>query len=387
MTLEYLLSDLNDKEIIESLAPEGCSVSVHTTVRGKCTYIRITHDGNGEATAKKLSGLNDQIVSRCKVLTLTNECAKYFTGRLYPLVSDFECKLRKLLYLASADNPDNPVNKNIKGLEAKDFGELFEILFVDIDFFNAVKAGIKNRDKKEFTKADVLSYIDSFEENTNWDKLLSKSAAPTFRRRFMDVKRYRNDVMHMHYISLGQYTEAKQLFNAVNKELDTMLEGILGKAETPEIDENFNDTLAQALSEHQWSAEQFEQFAKAVEPSLQAMDRLRSIAFDEEKYKKIVELSNLYSPVLQQEYEKWQEISQKALSPEVAEQLERLAKMEQALTANYDKIANALQTLQPFLKNPDDASTVGPDNNSESTQKPEQSKEEQVEESDESNPS
>ena len=191
----------------------------------------------------------------------------------------------------------------------------------------------------------------------------------------------------MHYISLGQYNEAKQLFNAVNKELDTMLEGILGKAETPEIDENFNDTLAQALSEHQWSAEQFEQFAKAVEPSLQAMDRLRSIAFDEEKYKKIVELSNLYSPVLQQEYEKMQEISEKALSPEVVAQLERLAKMEQTLTANNDKIANALQTLQPFLKNPDNASTVGSDNNSDSTQKPEQSKEEQVEESDESAPS
>ena len=387
MTLEYLLSDLNDKEIIELLASEGCKVSVHTTVRGKCTYIRITHDGNDEATAKKLSVLNDQIVSRCKVLTLTNECAKYFTGRLYPLVSDFECKLRKLLYLASADDPNNSDNKNIKDLETKDFGEIFELLFVDIDFFNTVRAGIKTRDKKEFTKADVLSYINSIEENTNWDKLLSKSAAPTFRRRFMDVKRYRNDVMHMHYISLGQYNEAKQLFNAVNKELDTMLEGILGKAETPEIGENFNDTLAQALSEHQWSAEQFEQFAKAVEPSLQAMDRLRSIAFDEEKYNKIVELSNLYSPVLQQEYEKMQEISEKALSPEVVAQLERLAKMGQTITANYDKIENALQTLQPFLKNLDGASTAGTDSNSDSTQREEQSKEEQEEESDESAPS
>ena len=384
MTLEYLLSDVKDKEIIESLAPEGCSVSVHTTVRGKCTYIRITHDGNGEATAKKLSGLNEQIVSRCNVLTLTNECAKYFTGKLYPLVSDFECKLRKLLYLASADDPNNPVNKNIKDLETKDFGEIFELLFVDIDFFTAVKAGIKNRDKKEFTKAGVLSYIDSFEENANWDKLLSKSAAPTFRKRFMDVKRYRNDIMHMHYISLGQYAEAKQLFTTVNKELDTMLEGILGKAETPEIDENFNDTLAQALSEHQWSAEQFEQFAKAVEPSLQAMEQLRATVFDEEKYKKLAVLSNLYSPVLQQEYEKWQEISQKTLSPEVVEQLERLAKMEQALTANSENIAKALQTLQPFLKNSNEISSSCLGSGSTSAKAQEQTIEQQGKETGES---
>ena len=384
MTLEYLLSDVKDKEIIESLAPEGCSVSVHTTVRGKCTYIRITHDGNGEATAKKLSGLNEQIVSRCNVLTLTNECAKYFTGKLYPLVSVFECKLRKLLYLASADDPNNPVNKNIKDLETKDFGEIFELLFVDIDFFTAVKAGIKNRDKKEFTKAGVLSYIDSFEENANWDKLLSKSAAPTFRKRFMDVKRYRNDIMHMHYISLGQYAEAKQLFTTVNKELDTMLEGILGKAETPEIDENFNDTLAQALSEHQWSAEQFEQFAKAVEPSLQAMEQLRATVFDEEKYKKLTVLSNLYSPVLQQEYEKWQEISQKTLSPEVVEQLERLAKMEQALTANSENIAKALQTLQPFLKNSNEISSSCLGNGSTSAKAQEQTIEQQGKETGES---
>ena len=114
------------------------------------------------------------------------------------------------------------------------------------------------------------------------------------------------------------------------------------------------------------------------------MEQLRATVFDEEKYKKLAVLSNLYSPVLQQEYEKWQEISQKTLSPDVVEQLERLAKMEQALTANSENIAKALQTLQPFLKNSNEISSSCLGNGSTSAKAQEQTIEQQGKETGES---
>lgn len=74
-----------------------------------------------------------------------NESAAYFNKSLYPYFNEFERKLRKLLYLKSALQHDATASQNIKELESKDLGTIFELLFTDTQFIKDVKkASMKN---------------------------------------------------------------------------------------------------------------------------------------------------------------------------------------------------------------------------------------------------
>ena len=62
---------------------------------------------------KILDPLNRQVCEKYKPTVLTNECSAYFNKALYPIVNEFERKLRKLLYLASSLQSDEKSQKVI----------------------------------------------------------------------------------------------------------------------------------------------------------------------------------------------------------------------------------------------------------------------------------
>ena len=125
MLLEYIVKKDNKDEFIKRLDefnPECKQLSDDSF------FISVSQNGNSEQSAKKLSDLNDKVTD-LKPIVLTNGSAAYFNKMLFPLVNNFERKLRKLLYASSAISQNK--KDTIANLEELDFGEIFELLFLD----------------------------------------------------------------------------------------------------------------------------------------------------------------------------------------------------------------------------------------------------------------
>ena len=247
MIQEYLVVNNDDIEKIKEYKPDGVTVNIFSLGEDKGIIISISHKNDNEDVARRLSEIDEQIRSNYHVTILQNGAAAYFNGRLYPLISSFECKLRKLLYLAAAVNPSKKSSQNISDLESKDFGKIFEILFVDDAFYTTVRTTVPKKDRDIFVKESILSYIDSINEKPLWNDLLGEDTVPTLKRRLIDTRDYRNDVMHSHYISFDRYKDIRDLYKTLIDELDKAIYKFSGGTETDKSFE-FNETLHQALS-------------------------------------------------------------------------------------------------------------------------------------------
>lgn len=247
MNQEYLIQDNAEIEAIKFYKPQNVEKRMFSANNGNCWYVRFSADGDNENAAKQLSSLDEHVQTSFHVTVLESGCSAYFNKRLYPIINEFENNLRKLLYLTSAINQDEKSTANITGLEAQDFGQIFTLLFVDNAFVDKVKGDIKNRNRDYFSKADVIASIESIDENTLWDVLLGKDSVPLLRKRFNDVRTYRNDVMHSHYINWKRYRDISDLYKKINVELDEAINDIeVVESKTPSKP-NFNQVLEGAL--------------------------------------------------------------------------------------------------------------------------------------------
>lgn len=166
---------------------------------------------------------------------------------MYPLINEFECLLRKLLYIASAVNKDDASSKTIAGIETMDFGNIFTMLFVDDRFMAEVKNNIKSRNKEYFSKDEVINYLQSAKENTLWNSLLGEKAVPALRKKSKVIRDYRNDVMHSHNITWEEFRSSLNLFKKVNGELKQAIQNIEIKEYKDPERESFNQLLAEAI--------------------------------------------------------------------------------------------------------------------------------------------
>ena len=180
-------------------------------------YITINIEGENQDNARFLSTVNDVILEEDDLIVVSNEASEYFNKRLFPLVNEFERKLRKLLYLATIDNPD--YKNKIQMLEEKDLGTIFGILFVDNDFMKTIQKWI-NENKQLVSKNEIINYLNGLKENDLWSKLFKKNNDDVLKNNYILVKNFRNDVMHAHNINYETYNEAAKLFTSICKQLD-----------------------------------------------------------------------------------------------------------------------------------------------------------------------
>ena len=249
MIQEYLFVTGESRAEIQSLEVTDKIIKEITQIENStCWTLRLKIDSESEDAAKSLDPINTKICEKYKPIVLSNGSSAYFNKSLFPIVNEFERKLRKLLYLASSIQGDKTSNQVINDLESKDLGEIFQALFADEDFVKKVKETI-NKKSWIFTRNEALQTIEKIDENILWDKLLGETYVTTLRSNFADIRKNRNDVMHAHNINLSQYKEAKKLFKKVNEELDIAIGNLVGtKTENKQIaSSNFNDTLGSAL--------------------------------------------------------------------------------------------------------------------------------------------
>lgn len=238
MLLEYLVETemMADKAV--SLASDY-STSKKKLI-GDYFIVAVEMKSNSQKAAKNLSDMNEIIVSAIAPTILTNGAAAYFNKVLFPFVNDFERKLRKLLYAASTLKPSE---KNTIGkLEEQDFGTIFDMLFLDRDYWNKVKTFVngKNQGWSGYSY-ELNAFLSNETENLLWDRLLPNQV-PLLRKQFNEIRSIRNDTMHARNINKAEYVRARRLLEDVNHELDAAIEGLADGALIPdtynkEIDE------------------------------------------------------------------------------------------------------------------------------------------------------
>lgn len=180
------------------------------------------------------------------MIVVSNEASEYFNKRLFPLVNEFERKLRKLLYLATIDNPD--YKNKIQMLEEKDLGTIFGILFVDNDLMKTIQKWI-NENKQLVSKNEIINYLNGLKENDLWSKLFKKNNDDVLKNNYILVKNFRNDVMHAHNINYETYNEATKLFTSICKQLDDEIKKCVVVSSDKK---QFNITLSEKLEKDKY---------------------------------------------------------------------------------------------------------------------------------------
>lgn len=253
MIQEYLFTDLSNYETIKEQKMNKVSASFQI-INGTDNFIvRYCVDGENEENAKLLSKINENIVTSFSPTVLTDESSAYFNKKLFPYINEFERKLRKLLYLKSAINKSKKSFDNIKDLEQKDLGEIFDLLFTDENFVKNVKGKV-NEKTWRYTKKEIIASIQNIKEDAVWDLLMCEDAIPTLRNNYILVKMYRNDVMHAHNISLKRFSESKKMFKEINAQLDDEIAKIITyplKAKKENMEMRFDETLGEAIAKMQ----------------------------------------------------------------------------------------------------------------------------------------
>ncbi len=255
MINEYLFLSDESRIAIEGYKPNGVTVEISNIDNTQLWIAAFSVDGKNEDSAKKLSDIH-MALKKYSPLVLSCESSEYYNRKLFPLVNELERKLRKLLYLAVSISDNAEAKKSIQRLEEKDFGEIFDLLFIDINFIANLKKRVNADAKSEFngkskySKQEIQSYLDFLDESLLWDAILEKDDAPTLRRRFRDVQTYRNDVMHAHNIEVGTYNKANYLFEKINKELDIAIGRLIGQTENNlrNQDQKVNKAITSALT-------------------------------------------------------------------------------------------------------------------------------------------
>lgn len=271
MVQEYLFTNKEHRETIEKYyrQQDNIKLDIEEIENSDCWIAKFSTVKNDEASAKRLSVLNDDIVQKYHPTVLTNDSSAYFNKVLFPYINEFERKLRKLLYLKSALSL-NPKNvETIRNLEEKDLGEIFTLLFSDTQFVNSVKKSVNGK-TWQFTKAEILESIQNLHEHTLWDDLMDGGAVPTLRSRFVESKGFRNDVMHARNMDKKAYCAAKELIKKINAQLDSEIGKIIVEKETgnkscSQTSRDFNTLMSNAMKtmdEQQTSATLMEQLSQ-----------------------------------------------------------------------------------------------------------------------------
>lgn len=174
--------------------------------------------GENEESAKALSTIN---IALCKVLDknkyykLNDEAGEYFNKILYPLCNKYERLLRQVLCLSSMSKQETKALKKCRVLESLDLGEIYNYFFTDEEFSNKIKSVLQTRN---LTHKDCVQYL--FQpEKTLWEKLFNKEQSE-IPDNFIEVKDYRNAVMHAKNIDYYTFQHAKEKIKLVNDKLE-----------------------------------------------------------------------------------------------------------------------------------------------------------------------
>lgn len=238
-----------------------------------------------------LDEINTDIKENYKETYLIScDSSEFYNQKLYKLVNRMERKLREFVYIAIIKVDIEEFQNLHNKLEKIDFGELYKILFTDENFTQGAKQ-IVNKSKfnqlklildGSFSKDEILIAIDQIEEHTIWDKINNGLSVPKLKKKFSEIKSYRNSVMHAHNINKETYEAAKDLFSEINKELDLEIKSLLTKKNQLLIGSDFTESIISSLESIKVSYSK-ENMDKTMESFIKALDNYKPIETEDIK--------------------------------------------------------------------------------------------------------
>ena len=192
-------------------------------------------DSESLNAARALSEINDYVLQFNPVV-LTNDSSAYFNKILYPLANQFERELRRFLYIKNAlYTGDAPSGKVIADLEKKTFGEIYDTLFVDAEFCKSVKSSVGKA--SNFSRDELIKRIKNIKESTTWDIVIGNETLKYVKENFLNIKDFRNDIMHAHNISYEQFRNIKNVFETANSLILIELNALIKSPESVSLEE------------------------------------------------------------------------------------------------------------------------------------------------------
>ncbi len=207
--------------------------------------VQFSLDGKSLPLARFMDKINDLVQNAFQLTVLINESSARFNLELYPLINEFERKLRTMLYLKCAGNPDSDV---VDKLESMTFEKIYELLFTDKDFVNQMKQITHDKTGRISSQAYYLREIGKIEEHTKWDKIVNSANLDFIKENFLTIIDYRNDVMHAHNISYEMFHKAKQMFTFSIVDLEKEIRILIESSEYREISQNEMRNLLENLT-------------------------------------------------------------------------------------------------------------------------------------------
>lgn len=278
MLVEIIIDKDEYKQLIKKMdfkASNGIEVSKRSLkANGKDNYYLKLYCSNEDIeSAKALSEIRCLIEKEFRendieYRVLIDEPSQYFTNALYPLIMEFETKLRKFIHntlfdISEESNKrviaqlatslgikiqDNQNNQRVDFLETSTLEKIRMFLFQNNELYGDVKKYMGKEENMCATKKELIEYISNNDSDTIWNKFFENNFSDsTLPNTFEKIIGYRNDVMHFHYISFQRCEEGMELIRSAIQDLDKQIKkGIVIESTLQNI-----DTLSSALNYQQ----------------------------------------------------------------------------------------------------------------------------------------
>ena len=241
MKLQYLYVDESYKKILK----ENKLINYNEIRKDNIFIFYFEQEGENEDSAKFLSSI-DTVLSKCldskKYFKLNDEAGEYFNKILYPLCNKFERLLRQVLCICAMSKQEDKALKRCRKLESINLIDIYNTFFTDEIFSNQIKSILQERN---LTHKDLVTYM-FVPENTLWEKLFNKDYQE-IPDNFIDIKFYRNSVMHTKNIDFFTFQKAKEKLKLVNDKLEDILDKLLSGSIL--IEDDSSKRLAKMIEE------------------------------------------------------------------------------------------------------------------------------------------
>ena len=252
-----VLSYLSNKFIIENDKLFLNNISFDYKLVERENSVSLFLSSNNRDTfkeAKVFDSVRNRIISGKErkdfvIVTLWNEASNLFNSKLNKLISEFENRLRQVMYITlinaygrewiiksfSKEQIDDLKNKNtnvIKLLENAfeflTFYDYIEFLFSEYTILTPEAAieeallKIKNNNSDILTIKNILS--SSKKKTSLWNKLFEKKFDIFNKQILEDIRSIRNKVMHNKNINFDDYSVNLKLLNKINKEIKKVID-------------------------------------------------------------------------------------------------------------------------------------------------------------------
>ena len=222
------------------------TIGTYASEGGNLYFATFSIERNTIADARVLAALRDSLPTCDNSRILHDEASAKFCELLYPHFCRFEKGLREAITVATCAVQCNFDDERVVELEEKlTLEKLYTVLFVDSRFIKEAR----NLAKGDFTREDLLSKLESLDETLLWDVLFDANDMPTFRKRRIEIKDRRNDVMHYHRMTEVVFDETRELMKVVNAEIDAYLEQVRNDVTYPKAKAESARVAAQMMSD------------------------------------------------------------------------------------------------------------------------------------------